>query len=86
MGQNAGVGRDNDARPNSSAEVCDGSIENGGGGDRCDFPGLGDRLFSIGAAPRFAGHDGARTDRFGLTTPVMPRGVNRCGSHHLSNQ
>jgi hypothetical protein len=73
MGQNAGVGRDNEARPNSSAEVCDGSIENSGGGDRCNFPGLGDRLFSPSATPRFAGHDGARTDRLELVTPVMPR-------------
>jgi hypothetical protein len=65
MGQNAGVGRDNEARPNSSAEVCDGSIENGGGGDGRDFPGPGDRLSSFSTAPRFTGNDGACADRLG---------------------
>jgi hypothetical protein len=59
--------------PNSSAEVCDGSIENGGGGDRCNFSCLGDRLFSLGPTSRFAGDDGARADRFG---PLPEIGVS----------
>jgi hypothetical protein len=74
MGRNAEVGRNNEARPNSSAEVCDGSIENGGGGDRGDFSRPCDRLFSISTTPRFTGDDGTCPDRFGSITEITAQG------------